>query len=108
MPKPDELDLDAYTIPELQTLRERVERTIQRKRDGAKRELRERLEKLAAQEGFTLPELLSGAAKKSRAKAKVKYANPENPSQVWSGRGKQPAWVREALAGGKSLADLSA
>lgn len=37
-----------------------------------------------------------------------KYRNPANPEQTWSGRGKQPAWVVEALSGPFVLADLEA
>jgi DNA-binding protein H-NS len=36
-----------------------------------------------------------------------KYANPDDPSRVWSGRGKQPQWVKEKLASGLALEDLS-
>jgi DNA-binding protein H-NS len=36
-----------------------------------------------------------------------KFANPDDPSQVWSGRGKQPQWVKEKLASGLALEDLS-
>jgi DNA-binding protein H-NS len=32
-----------------------------------------------------------------------KYKNPRNPTEVWSGRGKQPLWVREQLEAGKKL-----
>jgi DNA-binding protein H-NS len=35
-----------------------------------------------------------------------KFANPDEPSQVWSGRGKTPRWVREKLASGLSLEEL--
>jgi len=43
-----------------------------------------------------------GAAKKSRA-SRVQYTDGTN---VWGGRGPQPRWLKEALAGGKSLDDL--
>ena len=36
-----------------------------------------------------------------------KFANPDEPSQVWSGRGKRPRWVTEKLASGLALEDLS-
>jgi len=32
-----------------------------------------------------------------------KYKNPKNPTEIWSGRGKQPLWVREQLEEGKKL-----
>ena len=35
-----------------------------------------------------------------------KYRNPDNPAQTWSGKGKRPAWVKAALAAGKSLESL--
>ena len=103
----DDLQLEGLTIPELEALRERAADLIETKREDVKRELREKMEKLAAQEGLTLSEVIaSRAPRKSRAKAKVKYANPKNPAEVWTGRGKQPAWVREAVAGGRTLESL--
>jgi DNA-binding protein H-NS len=36
-----------------------------------------------------------------------KFANPDEPSQVWAGRGRQPRWVTEKLASGLALEDLS-
>ena len=36
-----------------------------------------------------------------------KFANPDEPRQVWAGRGKRPKWVIEKLASGLSLEDLS-
>jgi DNA-binding protein H-NS len=36
-----------------------------------------------------------------------KFANPDDPTQVWSGRGKRPQWVTEKLASGLTLEDLS-
>ena len=60
--------------------------------------------------GISLEDLLAGqkAKAKTRAGGKVaaKYANPGNPEQTWTGRGKRPLWVNECLAGGKSLDDL--
>ena len=32
-----------------------------------------------------------------------KYKNPNNPTEIWSGRGRQPLWVREQLEAGKKL-----
>ncbi len=40
-------------------------------------------------------------------KVPPKYMNPENHDQLWSGRGKQPNWVKEALASGKTLEELA-
>jgi len=35
------------------------------------------------------------------------YRNPSNSAETWSGRGRQPKWVREALARGARFEDLA-
>lgn len=67
-------------------------------------------EKAAAEFGFTLNELAGGkqpAAKPKRnkpkasgPKSKPKFANPENPKQTWTGKGRQPNWYRAHLEKG--------
>jgi len=38
--------------------------------------------------------------------AGARYRNPDNPSETWSGKGRMPTWVTEALASGHDLASL--
>jgi DNA-binding protein H-NS len=54
--------------------------------------------------GFYLADLFGG--KSLKAARPAKYAHPENASVTWSGRGRQPGWVKEALAKGKSLEEF--
>jgi DNA-binding protein H-NS len=42
-----------------------------------------------------------------KSKSVTKYRNPDNPNETWTGRGKRPKWLNDALASGKSLDDLS-
>ena len=44
---------------------------------------------------------------KSTTKGVAKYANPADPNQTWTGRGRQPAWVKQALAEGKDLSSMA-
>jgi DNA-binding protein H-NS len=44
-------------------------------------------------------------ARKAGVKAAVKYSNGNGGT--WAGRGKRPVWLRDALAGGKTLADFA-
>jgi DNA-binding protein H-NS len=39
-------------------------------------------------------------------KVKPKYRNPEDRSEKWTGRGRQPLWVVAALKSGKKLDDF--
>lgn len=44
----------------------------------------------------------------AKPKAAAKYANPENPSETWSGgRGRKPRWVQEWIAAGKDIAQAA-
>lgn len=109
MARIEDADLASLTVPELESLQKRIEAAIRAKRDDVKRRLREQMEKLAAEQGLSLADVIGGGggARQTRAKAKPKYANPADPAQTWSGRGKQPGWVKNALAGGQTLDDLA-
>ena len=54
------------------------------------------------------PEAAPAAEDKAEKSGRVAavYANPENAGQTWTGRGRKPAWVVEALTKGKTLTDL--
>ena len=55
-----------------------------------------------------LTQVMGGkAAKATGTKGAPKYAHPENPEMTWTGRGRQPNWVKEALASGKALEDMA-
>ena len=61
---------------------------------------------VAREHGFSLLELTGKrAAGTSGPKSPAKYANPNDPSQTWSGRGRKPFWVVEWEGAGKSLED---
>lgn len=77
-----------------------------------KQEVAEKVRKLAKDNGLEISDLLAAdkpnkaKAKKPRGKVAPKYKNPANGSETWTGRGRQPRWVADALTGGKSLEDL--
>jgi DNA-binding protein H-NS len=43
------------------------------------------------------------AARPAKQKAEPKYRHPDNPDLTWSGRGRKPGCIAEALETGKSL-----
>ncbi len=51
---------------------------------------------------------LNGHAKESKTHGKLpmKYVNPDDANQKWSGKGKPPNWFRECLAKGMTRTDL--
>jgi DNA-binding protein H-NS len=100
------VDLDAMSLKELKELHVQVGKAISGFEDRKKQEAISVLEEKAKALGFSLNELIGAAPVRKRKPARVKYANPSNSSETWTGRGRKPRWVEAALKGGKSLSDL--
>ena len=122
------MDLSTYTLPELRRLQSKVESEIRRRSDVTRRNLIKRMQKMAADEGLSLDDLLEGStpasaeakpatkrgrrpgtktAKAAKPAPVVKYRNPTNPDQGWSGRGRKPQWALDWIAQGKALDELA-
>ena len=101
-------ELKKLTVQELDALLETVAEARKAVRSEAKKELRQRLEALAHEAGYSLEEILGQAQPTPGSKVKLppKYRNPANPDQTWAGRGMRPKWVEEHLESGRSLEDL--
>ncbi|MEO0938164.1 MAG: H-NS histone family protein [Pseudomonadota bacterium] len=95
------INLDAMSVKELEQLIVDAKAAIGaarvREREAAKAEA----EEVAAKYGFSLNELASGkGGRKKAAPGSAKYANPENPAQTWTGKGRQPVWYKDAINAG--------
>lgn len=100
-----DLKLDKMSIKELKKLGKDVSKAIENY-DGKKRqEAVAALDAKAREMGFTLSELTGGTARKKSASS-PKYRHPENAAMTWTGRGRQPGWIREAVENGQSLDDF--
>ena len=81
--------------------------------DEANEALRERkLAELAAEvteyvqlNGFSLDEFRQ-RLKARKSGGVAKYVDPADPSRTWSGRGRQPRWLRERILSGAKLDDF--
>lgn len=100
-----EIDLSKFSLDELRKLKRNVEHHISTFEERKKREALAILEEKARELGMKLEEVADLIGQKRR-KVKPKYRDPNNPSRTWTGRGRRPRWVDEALAQGKTLDDL--
>jgi len=95
------IDLSKHSLTELKALKKDIEKAMSDVEKTARKAALADAEKAAQKHGFSLSELTgSGAKRAKKAAAAPKYRHPENPAVTWSGRGRQPAWFKEALAGG--------
>lgn len=90
--------LEKLSVKELVDLQRKVESMIVVRQDRERVELREKIQAMAKEHGFEVSELFAGRAKGGRGKAGgvVKYRNPDDATQTWSGRGRKPKWISEA------------
>ncbi|MFN3280528.1 MAG: H-NS family nucleoid-associated regulatory protein [Tabrizicola sp.] len=101
------VDLNSLSLKELKDLQSQVAKAIAGYEDRRKKEVLAELDEIAKAKGYSLAELTGIAAGRKRAPSVAKYANPANPSDTWSGRGRKPRWFTEALAKGKKPEDLA-
>jgi DNA-binding protein H-NS len=96
---------ESMSVDELWTLYEQVSSVLAEKISTEKAKLEERLRKLGKLETTSHAISLDGV-RRPYPKVLPKYQNPKNPAETWSGRGKQPLWLRAQLRSGKKLTDF--
>lgn len=101
------INLEQMSRKDLMALRNDVEKALIRAEKRERQEALKAAEKAAAEFGFSLSELSGEAPRGIKpTKTKAKYRNPENPDQTWTGRGRKPQWVHDALTAGVDISDL--
>lgn len=108
-------DLSALSLVQLLELQTEIGVLITEKKKAEKAALIAEFERKAQESGFALADLFAGTshapsggskgkkATADHASVPPKYRNPANPQETWSGRGRQPVWVREFVAKGGNL-----
>lgn len=96
------IELKGMSRNELVTLRARVEKQLETLAEDKRKDALAAAQKAAMAHGFTLDEVVGRATAKGKAKSKAKprYFNPADKSQTWTGKGRQPAWFKHAIASG--------
>ena len=94
------IDLDAMSVDEMWRLHEKIGQVLSVRLTSEKRELEKRLAQLRREnEMHAVSAEAAGVLRERRKYPRVypKYRNPNDPSETWSGRGKQPRWLVAAL-----------
>ena len=107
------LELNSRSIDELWTLHEEVGVVLSERILAEKRRLEERLAQLdraladevrVADTGLKTGQ--HGALGRKYPPVLPKYRNPNDPSETWAGRGKQPKWLASEVKAGKKPSDF--
>src|SRR5258705_603160 len=89
--------LDRMNTDDLWSLHVEVSQLLQQRIKQKKLQLEERLKRLQAP--------VSG--RRPYPPVSPKYRNPDQPSETWAGRGKQPRWLVAQLKSGRRIEDFT-
>jgi len=94
---------EAMSLHDLWDLHERVQSILEEKVEHERQKVQRQLKELRRKFGGA-----SSGTRQRRQYPKVeqKFRNPANPEHTWSGRGRQPHWVKTWIASGATLDDL--
>src|SRR5437588_4525007 len=106
------LDLDAMSVDEMWQLHEEISQILSIRLTSEKRELEKRLAQLRREKETRPPEaaeIPTAVPRERRHYPRVfpKYQNPNELTETWSGRGKQPRWLTAALKGGHLIDEFA-
>ena len=91
--------LDKMSYAELAEMEAQIDRLKSEKQGAERSALRQRLVDIAKEHGFDIHDLFG---KGRRGTVAVKYRDPKNPENTWTGRGRMPRWMSAATKGGKA------
>ena len=98
------VNVDKLSLKELLDLEAKIANAIAAARDREHGELKQDLAAFAEKRGFSLKELFGSRGKGKTSVAK--YANPDDRSQTWTGRGRKPNWLIAKVKKGATLKQL--
>ena len=94
--------LNKMSYVNLLKLQERIEAAVAEKRAEEAAATKDAVRAMAEKAGFSLDELFGKRGGK-RGPATVKYRNPKDAAQTWTGRGRKPNWLVDALTDGAKM-----
>jgi DNA-binding protein H-NS len=90
------IELDGMSTDDLWSLHVELSQLLQQRIQTEKLRLEKRLKQLEA----------PVYGRRSYPPVPPKYRNPDQPSETWAGRGKQPRWLIAQLRSGKGIDDF--
>jgi DNA-binding protein H-NS len=105
-------DLNGMTLQELLGLDGRIQATLKATREREHAAFKSELDALITRSGLSLQDVAAiygfEVSRRSRKgiKVSIKYRNPDNQGQTWTGRGRQPRWLAGLLVAGRKLSDF--
>lgn len=101
------INVDKMSMKELAELEAKVAKVKVQARERAKAETKDKIDRILDATGFSIGEIYGFSKGRGRGKAAAKYANPDDRSQTWTGRGRKPNWLVAKLKKGAKQDDFA-
>jgi DNA-binding protein H-NS len=100
------MDLSNMSAAELRNLMEQAKRELKKRETQDLQKAKEEIFAIAQRVGLPLKDLIATNPRGKGGTVAARYRNPGDTSQQWTGRGRQPKWVKDWLDAGKSIDEL--
>lgn len=94
-------DLEKLNYAELQEVIRNAQQLLVEKQATARNELKESFAAKAREHGISLDELFGKSRRGGKGSVAVKYRDPKNTENTWTGRGRMPRWMQAAVQAGR-------
>ena len=99
-----QLELDGMSVKELSQFVAEAQQKIEAKKEEELASLRSEVTQLIEDRGYTVEEIFpNGGIPKKKNKVAPVYRDPENLENTWTGRGRKPKWLAEAIEAGADI-----
>ena len=99
------IDYSSLGTQELGLIIAEAQTAIKAKREQEKDEVRSEILTLAESRGYSIDELFPTGGK-GKKKPAATHRDPGNPGNTWTGRGRKPKWLLEALDAGRTIEEF--
>lgn len=100
------IDLENLDVEQLRAITENAQQLIDQKQHQRLYDAYMQFEQIAEDADSSIDEILK-AGEKLEKKRSIKYRNTDNSEETWTGRGRKPTWLVEALAAGRELNEFA-
>ena len=97
------MDLSNMSALELRNLQEKIQKEMKKREQQDLVKAREQILAIAQSVGMPLKDLIGAGIRAKSGTVAVRFRHPDVASQQWTGRGRQPKWVKQWVDSGKSL-----
>ena len=99
------VNISGLSLLELRALQEQIKQEVKKREQEDVAKAREQILAIAQKIGIPLKDIM-GSEVRAKVTVAVRYRHPSDPALQWTGRGRQPKWVKDWVVSGKPLAAL--